>query len=91
MYVCMASVASYLLLSITYNATIVVTPFFPYRARTAHRVVEDEIAEEVESISLILLLATSYFISKLAIWFVNLLVKFQNIALPIICELSIKQ
>ena len=85
----MASVASCLLLSITNNATIVVTSFFPYRAKIAHCSVEDEIAEEVESISLILLLATSYFISKLAIWFVNLFIKFQNIALPIICELSI--
>ena len=87
----MVTAASYLLLSIIYNATIVATPFFPYRAITAHRVVEDEIAEEVESINLILLLVTSYFISKLAIWFVNLYVKFQNIALPMICELSIKQ
>ena len=56
MYVCMASVASCLLLSITYNATIVFISFFPYRARTAHCAVEDEIVEEVESISLILLL-----------------------------------
>ena len=60
MHVCTAYVASCLLLSITYNATIVFISFFPYRARTAHRAVEDEIAEEVESISLILLLATSY-------------------------------
>ena len=60
MYVCMVSVASCLLLNITYNATIVVTPFFPYRARTAHREVKDEIVDEVEPISLILLLATSY-------------------------------
>ena len=44
MHVYMATVASYLLLSITHNATIVVTLIFPYRARTAHRVVEDEIA-----------------------------------------------
>ena len=79
----MASVASCLLLSITYNATIVFISFFPYRSRTAHREVEDEIVDEVEPISLILLLATSYFISKLAIWFVSLFAKFQNIVLPI--------
>ena len=78
MHVCMATVASYLLLSITYNTTILVTLFFLYRARTARRAVEDEVAEEVESINLILLLATSYFISKLTIWFVNLFVKFLN-------------
>ena len=90
MHVCLATVASYLLLSIIYNATIVVTLFFPYRARTAQLVVEDEIAEEVESVNLILLLVTSFFISKLAIWFVNLFVRFQNKALPIICEIKHK-
>ena len=51
---CMADVASqlasYLLFSLSYNATIMVTMFFPYRALAAHLGVEDEITEEVESL-----------------------------------------
>ena len=49
----MANVASYLPYSLSYNATILVTLFFPYRALAAHQRVEDKIAEEVELISLI--------------------------------------
>ena len=55
---CMGNVtnwlASYLPFSLSYNATILVTVFLPYRALAAHQGVEDEIAEEVESTSLIL-------------------------------------
>ena len=50
----MANVASYLPFSLSYNATVLVTLFFPYRALAAHQGVEDEIAQEVESTSLIL-------------------------------------
>ena len=57
-HACMANVASilasYLPTSLSYNATILVTLFFPYRALAAHQRVEDEIAEEVESTNLIL-------------------------------------
>ena len=56
----MATVASYLPFSFSYNATVTVTLFFPHGAWAAHQGVEDEIAEEVESRSLILWLATSY-------------------------------
>ena len=47
-------VASYLPFSLSYNATILVTMFFPYRAFVAHQGVEDEIEEEVELASLIM-------------------------------------
>ena len=40
---------SYLSFSISYNATVLVTLFFLYRALAAHQVVEDEIVEEMES------------------------------------------
>ena len=54
----MANVASMLASysSTSYNATVLVTLdlFFPYRALAAHQRVKDEIAEEVESTSLIL-------------------------------------
>ena len=53
-HACMANVASYLSFSLSYNVIILVTLFFPYRALAAHQGVEDEIAEEVESTSLIL-------------------------------------
>ena len=56
----MATVVSYLPFNLSYNATILVTLFFPYRAWAEHQWVEDKIAEEVESRSLILQLATSY-------------------------------
>ena len=46
--------ASYLPTSLSYNATILVTLFFPYRALAAHQRMEDEIAEKVELTSLIL-------------------------------------
>ena len=48
------AIASYLAFSLSYNATILVTLFFPYRALAAHQGVKDKIAEEVESTSLIL-------------------------------------
>ena len=35
--------ASYLPFSLSYNATVLVTLFFPYRALAAHQGVEDEI------------------------------------------------
>ena len=35
--------ASYLSFSLSYNATVLVTLFFPYRALAAHQGVEDEI------------------------------------------------
>ena len=57
-HACMANVAivvaSYLSTSLSYNATVLVTLFFPYRALAAHQRVKDEITEEVESTSLIL-------------------------------------
>ena len=57
-HACMANVASqlasYLSFSLSYNATILDTLFFLYRALAAHQGVKDEIAEEVESTSLIL-------------------------------------
>ena len=57
-HACMANVgsmlASYLSTSQSYNATVLVTLFFPYSALAAHQRVKDEIAEEVESTSLIL-------------------------------------
>ena len=63
-HVCMANIASqlvsYLPFRLSYNATVLVTLFFPYRALAAHQGVEDEIVEEVELTSLILQLATSY-------------------------------
>ena len=37
------NVASYLPFSLSYNATVLVTLFFPYRALAAHQGVEDEI------------------------------------------------
>ena len=46
----MATVASYLLFILSYNATVVVTLFFPYSASAAaHQGAEDEVAEDVES------------------------------------------
>ena len=39
----MDNVASYLPFSLCYNAIVLVTLFFPYRALVAHRGVEDEI------------------------------------------------
>ena len=52
-HACMANVASYLAsylpFSLSYNAIILVTLFFLYRALAAHQGVEDKIAEEVES------------------------------------------
>ena len=58
LHACMANVASmlasYLPTSLSYNATVLITLFFPYRALAAHQRVEDEITEEVESTSLIL-------------------------------------
>ena len=53
-HTCMANVASYLPFHFSYNATILVTLFFPYRALATYQLVEDEITEEVESTSLIL-------------------------------------
>ena len=54
----MANVASMLASSLStskiYNATVLVTLFFPYRALAARQQVKKEIAEEVESTSLIL-------------------------------------
>ena len=54
----MANVASYLAIylpfSLSCNATVLVTWFFPYRALAAHHGVEDEITEEVESTSLVM-------------------------------------
>ena len=52
-HACMANVASYLPFSLSYDATILATLFFPYRALAAHQGVEDEIVEEVESTKLI--------------------------------------
>ena len=53
MRACVANVASYLAsylsFSLSYNATILVTLFFLYRALAAHQGVEDKIADEVES------------------------------------------
>ena len=46
----MATVASYLPFSLSYNANVVVTLFFPYRAWAAHQGVEGEIAKEVARI-----------------------------------------
>ena len=43
MLVCMDTIASYLPFSLSYNATVLVTLFFPYRALTAYQGVEDEI------------------------------------------------
>ena len=58
LHACMANVAnmlaSYLPTSLSYNATVLITLFFPYRALATHQRVEDEITEEVESTSLIL-------------------------------------
>ena len=52
----MANIASmlpsYLPASLSYNATILVTLFFPYRALATHQGVEDEIMKKVELISL---------------------------------------
>ena len=53
-HACMTNVASYLPFSLSYNATVLVTLFFLYRVLAAHQGVEDEIAEKVESTSLIL-------------------------------------
>ena len=57
-HACMANVASYLAIylpfSLSCNATVLVTWFFPYRALAAHHGVEDEITEEVESTSLVM-------------------------------------
>ena len=53
-HACMVNVVSYLPFSLSNDATILVTLFFPYRALAAHQGVEDEITEEVESTSLIL-------------------------------------
>ena len=54
----MANVASmlpsYLPASLSYNATILDTLFFRYRALSAHQRVENKMAEEVESTSLML-------------------------------------
>ena len=55
-----SQLASYLPISLSYNATVLVNLFIPYRALAAHQGVEDKIAKEVESTSLILQLATSY-------------------------------
>ena len=66
-YACLYDYISYLAsqlftfqLKLYYNTTILVSLFFPYKALAAHQGVEDEIAEEVESIRLILQLTTSY-------------------------------
>ena len=57
-HACMANVASmlasYLPFSISYNATVLVTLFFPYRALATHQRVEDKIAKKMESTGLIL-------------------------------------
>ena len=57
-HACMANVASmlasYLSTSQIYNATVLVTLFFPYRALAARQRVKEEIAEEMELTSLIL-------------------------------------
>ena len=46
----MVTVASYLLFILSYNATVVVTLFFPYSASAAaHQGAEDKVAEDVES------------------------------------------
>ena len=37
-----------------YNATVLVTLFFPYKALAAHQRVEDKIVEEMESTTQIL-------------------------------------
>ena len=55
-----SQLASYLPLSLSYSATILVTLFFPYRTLAAHQWVEDKVMEEVKSTILILQLATSY-------------------------------
>ena len=63
-HACLANVASYLAsylpFSVNYNATILVTLFFLYKALAAYQRMENKIAEEVESTSLILYLATGY-------------------------------
>ena len=53
-HACIADVASSLPFSLSYNATILVTLFFPYRALATHQGVEEKIVEELESTSLIL-------------------------------------
>ena len=53
-HACIANVASYLPFSLSYNAIILVTLFFPYSALAAHQGLEEKIAEKVESTSLIL-------------------------------------
>ena len=66
MFVWLLQLARYLVFSLTYNATIMVTQFFCYKASAAHHAVEDKIAmeaktaSEVESRSLILQLGTNY-------------------------------
>ena len=63
-HACLANVASYLAsylpFSLNYNATILVTLFFLYKALAAYQGMENKIAEEVELASLILYLATGY-------------------------------
>ena len=63
-HACLANVtsylASYLPFSLNYNATILVTLFFLYKALAAYQRMENKIVEEVESTSLILYLATGY-------------------------------
>ena len=54
MHACMANAASYLPFSLSYDVTILVTLFFPYRTMAAHQGVEDQIVEEVVTTSLIL-------------------------------------
>ena len=64
--------------------------FFPYRAKIAHCLVEDEIAEEVESISLILLLAKSYILHiKTCHMVCQLVCKISKYSFASIYELSI--
>ena len=53
-HACMANAASYLPFSLSKNTTVLFALFLPYRALAAHQAVEDNIVEEVESISLIL-------------------------------------
>ena len=57
MFVCICRYCNYLMFYISYNATITanaVAHFFPYKAQAAlHHVAEDEVADEVESRSLI--------------------------------------
>ena len=83
-HTCMANVGnqlvSYLPFSLSYNASILATLFFLYRALAAHQWVEDEITEEVESTSIILQLATSCLMeafpfSEVTVYYTRCLVK----------------